>query len=514
MDAVIRNEGVGEGARRPVGRAERFGVAGLAAASALVTIAATWQGVGITADGALYMSAADSLASDRRLITYDGQRLTDFPPGYSVLLRVVMVVAGSVDDAARLVGVAAAALLVVLTWSIASRLGAGRGWALTAAAVVASSPAVAVVTRGALSEPPFAVAVLAIALLLARLGPGVRVPSWTMLAALVALTWAAVGFRYLGVGLVPGVALALVVLGGRSRASLMRSGASVMVAAGAPAIIVLANRLAAGRLGGPSFLARTRFANDFSKTFRTVAEWLSPALRLSVREGRLVGAVVVLVLVVGATRCARDGDRRPAALLALVGGAVVFLLASARIAWASPGTRMLMPFLGVGAAVGVLVAEQACGRLQGRTVARFAVYGVFVFALVSASVSTLRQTSSVARVGEWYTSDTWRDSPIIAAVDALPPDAIVFSSAPDAVWAQTRRVPTYISPRLVGIPGEVRRADVARFAAAACPGAYLAWVYYVRSYLARPNQLELVADLEVVARYPDGALYRVTRSDC
>jgi hypothetical protein len=519
----------------------------IAGVSVVLAHVSTRWGIAISPDSAAYLSAADHLARTGRLDTYDMVPLTDFPPGYPLLVRGAMPFAGSVDAAARVVAIVTAAVLPVLTWLLARRLGAGPWWSLAAAGVVTASPVLGMTVRSAWTEPTFAVVLLGLVLVLVS-APTDRPVSWCRLGVLVLLTWLAVLVRYVGIGLVAAVPVALLVLGhrrgaGANRTLWVRSGAFAVVAAAGVALLMLWNSARADTIGGPTFLPRSSVIADLEEVFAAFSSWVAPQVFFPRAGHVIVGVGVVTGLIACTVWLARVRRRRAVAVMpvavmsvavmSVAGVLLGFVVVSARVRWVLIDPRMLVPFLPLSAAVGAVVASTvttgsgatgpgatgsgATGRPRGRWRHRAAVAGVVTGVGIVVALTGARsviEASAAADRGLWFTHEDWRTSPLMAAVDELPPDTALVSSAADAVWAVTRRRPVFLSPPASGVPDAARRRDDERFTAVACAEGYLAWFVNGRPYLVPPDGLRARAELTTVAEFPDGTLYRLTGRDC
>jgi hypothetical protein len=73
---------------------------------------------------------------------------------------------------------------------------------------------------------------------------------------------------------------------------------------------------------------------------------------------------------------------------------------------------------------------------------------VVILALAAASISLADAAQSVARLQAdplGFASARWRNSKVIAAINALPPDTLLYSNSPTAIYILTDR-PAYIMP--------------------------------------------------------------------
>jgi hypothetical protein len=499
------------------------------AIAAIIAIIGTVNGVGISPDSTIYLSAADHLVSDGTLDTYSGQPLTAFPPGYPLLIAGLIGVGGSSDSAARVLCVIVAGLLPVPTFVALRRVCSRRGFVAAGVVFVAVMPTVTRTTIMAWTEPIFALVLLAIIALLVRLACEAGIPGRSAVLGLASLTSAAVLLRYVGLGVMPAVATALVIVFGLNRrvvriVGLYCAGASVI-----PALLIARNYWITGTIGGPQVDPRASLTTDVRSTFREIARWFLatervPSSLVTMAGLFTVAAIGVIAALAGKRRWPRNvaessaapatvsSTRLPLALMAMSGIMLTFILLSARRTWVSIDARMLMPLMAP-VVISALIGLDALCRESRRWVrtSRLATVPLAVVLLIGSNQTM--QLASAGSKGIGYNSEAWRSSELTSAVSKLGP-VVVFSSNPDGIWAQTRREPILLSPRKTGVGKDEPLEQLAAFAAAACDAAYLAWFKNSRDYLYTPAELSNQVTLEPTAFVADGVLYRVSGRSC
>jgi 4-amino-4-deoxy-L-arabinose transferase-like glycosyltransferase len=168
----------------------------------------------------------------------------------------------------------------------------------------------------------------------------------------------------------------------------------------------------------------------------------------------------------------------------------------------------------------VIVLFSGLGRLSpGRPIQAIKVAALAAIALVIAShaVRVASQTRDAYRDGVGYQAVSWKKSPIILAVDALPKDAEIFTNAPDALnyltGRRTNLIPT-VFERRTGIEDAANpySKQVAGLRSALQQGnAYVVFVDKLdwRFYLVAEDKLRSDAGLETVQSLSDGRIYAI-----
>ena len=384
---------------------------------------ATRWGPGTSPDSFGYLSAAVSLAEAGRVDTVTGEPLTQFPPGYPAVLRIVMLTGVSPLSAARLVGIVAAGLLVLVASVLARRTldSPIARCAVIATAVVA--PGLAQIHRMAWTEPLYSVVVLLVLVSLVDLEASGEPPTRTRLLGLAGLTSTAVLLRYAGVGLVPGIALALALLGRRRRPWAREVVVYVVAACVVPAVWFARNLAVSGDIGGPPLPPVESLFLDLRSLLETVGGGVLP----------VVDAGGWLSVVVG-------------------------LLLSARLSWVAIGSRMLAPLVVPTVLLAAIGVDRrgtiAADRRRSRRI-RLAATAVGVVVLAGWILDAVDTTAAAHRDGIGGRSEFWRRAALVADLASIPPDGVVVSNEPGPVWAVTGRP----AVGAIGTRGEIVMED-------------------------------------------------------
>jgi hypothetical protein len=447
--------------------------------AAVASLIVTRDGVGIDADSAAYLGAAQNLRDGHgvsvpftlftdELRPSDAARLqgavplTHFPPLYPAAVAAVPGV--DVEDAARLLGAALLGLNLALVTVLATRLVRNPVTRALAVALAAFGPTApeplaalpsrtALVTHGqAMSESLFVTAVLLT--LLAATSAAPRAWHLAVPAA------AAVATRYVGVAVVLVAAIAFALHRRR-----LRSGVGLAVIAMAPVVAV---EVAIGWIGGGASPRSLHWPNRAPTGLTDVVEgWLGLADRGPVL--RHVALAVVVVVVLAALVRTRD---RAAELVGacIVLYALVVAVTRATVDASTPlDARMFSPVQGpfyvlvigtIGAAAAPYVA-----RLRD---ARAAVLGFGIGLPLGLALSAVPDAWRTVADG---LPERRQPLHVVDAVDDLPPDALIATNVPTQVWEATRRGSILVPLRTVTVTGEPNRrfeAEVAELAAVVC----------------------------------------------
>lgn len=389
------------------------------------------RGAYASPDSAFYVGVARNLIDGAGWVAPPGSPpLAHFPPLFPMLLA----------GAGRLLGVDpldAAAVVNPLLFGVTAVVVAGVARARRASVPVGVAAAVAAVVgldllvygASALSEPLFTLLVLAALVVLAR---AVARRSDGLLGLAAALTGAACLTRYIGVALVIAGAGALWHLeSGRRR------WRAVAFAAGASFPLVIWVTFA-GRASRPLsvHLFDVRY---WSTGIGSLSRWvLPPFVPWPIRLVVLVGLVVAL------RRLPRTARADPLPLLAAAFGACYLaVLVGDRLVLDDTGrldARFLAPLHVVALVVLVPLIARAAGRARVGVLVLLALHGLQAVAWTVTGLTD----DGVDRRG--LSGRAWRDSPVMAAVAALPAGVPVYSNAADAVFLLLGRRTSSVPP--------------------------------------------------------------------
>ncbi|MGI8613954.1 MAG: hypothetical protein ACR2KL_08460 [Nocardioidaceae bacterium] len=421
------------------------------AASALVV--ATRQGPGISPDSVAYASTALNLAGNGHLTSFDGQRLSIFPPGLPLLLAGFDWIGVGVETSAVVLSVVSAVVVVLGTRCLARTAGLSPTLAALASLFVATNLGLVAVNAMLWSEPLFCAATAVALVALQRIHQR-RALTTGPLIVLTAAAGVAQLLRFTGVVLVPITGL-IVVVAFRSRgpaAALVRAaGAAALTALGAVVVATL-NVLSGNAAAGTR--SRTSFYNPLElleQLVQTVGGYLTddltpPTARI------VIGALLLVLLGAGLTLSLRGGWRRvldaPALLIVVfTAGYVGFLILSELVTVLNPIEKRLLAPAFAPLVVCVLLAVQTLSRHLAVASRARAVGGLASLVVVALlAVATGSWAVDAGRLGLRYNAVALRAAPWIEAVDVLPLGVPVISNDPYGVRWLTGREPVLPAP--------------------------------------------------------------------
>jgi hypothetical protein len=397
----------------------------------LAVLLAVRLGPDVQWDSAVYASAARSLATEGRLVDFNGHELTVFAPGLPVLLALTTRIGVSIQVATVLLDVVGVAAYVLLTYLVGSSVLRSRRSGLLCAGVVAASSSTLTIFVGLATEPLFMVLSMTALLLVVRVCQRGRL-GWWQLVSIGAIVSAATTVRFVGFTLIPVTCLG-VYLATRDRT---RTRCLALVAAAGAASVVGLLLVAARNVGlgsaplGPRNASGQSDGTIISDTLSVLGRWTALA------SGWF--AVLLGLVILGIARMARSRDAP-----ALVVGSFVAVywpclwLSELTTTITPVGVRMAAPAF---APMVIVVAYAVRGMPWGRWSTARVLGGAVLAASVSLSVlSGVGFAVVAARHGLDYNSVAERSSPLAAAVDDLPADAGVAAfDGPELYWTTGR----------------------------------------------------------------------------
>jgi hypothetical protein len=464
------------------------------AAAGIALLLAWWGtrwGAGTSPDSNRYLSAAVSLAESWRIDSFTGTPLTQFPPGYPVVVRLAMLPGLSWQTASRVICILAAGGIVLAAAAVSRRVVRSPVLRAAVIAIAVVAPALTTINRMAWTEPLFIIAMLALAAVLIDIDRSNTAPTRRALLTLTALTSAAFLLRYAGLGLVLGVAISLALIGHRRHRWLGGVVSYVATSAIVPALWFARNLVVAGDIGGPPLPPRGSLWSDLGLVLETFGRGLLPTLSPSDTTSTVFGALGAGMIVAVSSAAARQSQTREIMILASLSGFLLLqLVLTARTTWVAIGNRMLSPLL----IPAVLIVAIALDRwMQRGTVAdrihdptgepgnepavaragharhRRVVGGVAgalaILLLAGWTVKSLRDTATAHDTGVGTAGAFWRKPRLADDLATIPPDAAVVSNEAGAVWNISGRFPVFA---LFDRERSLTEQDV-------CAGAYMVW---------------------------------------
>jgi hypothetical protein len=303
----------------------------------------------------------------------------------------------------------------------------------------------------ALSEPGFLFFSLAGLFLAVVYACSLRPAVLAMAAGALGLAWLS---RYAGAVGVAAAAVLLLVRGGRWRDRFFRAGALVAVAS-LPMAGWMIRNVTAGATATSRNLAWHPGLGEFLQGAGvTVANWIAPRWLLHIPDRwtcvlLIPVAVGLFWSVVRAARAkvrARPGLGGRRATMCLILGLVVaaygptLVVARAAFDRGIPfNERILSPWLLLGLLLGSLEAYSLWEMTRrSRVVAAGALLGCCGLLMVR-TWNAVDESVALSASGQGYHRTGWRASPTVRALEDLPPGALIYSNAPDAIYLLTGR---------------------------------------------------------------------------
>lgn len=433
--------------------------------SVIATLLTTRWGIGIRPDSASYLDAARNLLAGHGLTVSfqspDPIPLLWFAPAYSVLLALASSIFGDPLHAGFWLQTVFLVGSIFLTGQAVYRCTGGSTAATIAgAALMASAPDILFYHAFILTEPAFIFFALLSWLLLDRyLETNSR--RSLILAALMTLT--AFMFRYSGAGLVGASGLAILLF---SRQRIIRRVLDGLLFG---AISVLPVLVWMRWIAMQSTIGGGRVVIFHPITLRklglgafTISRWVLPedmmrrATDMRDPIAALAAALIVTLIALTTIRVIRyyklmslaalrrvASKAHPlAALLTLFAvGYLAFLIFSISFidAYTYLEKRQLLPVHLAAIIVGTYVTYETVQRLpQGNRLRRGLMAGIAVLLFSYVAQGTL-QAVSFYNDGVEFTDATWRQSALIAFINEQPPETLIYTNNPEAVYLITGR---------------------------------------------------------------------------
>jgi hypothetical protein len=482
-------------------------------AAALVLLATSRHGAGLSAESADYIAAARSVMAGRGYRSYDGTAYTAGPLLYPTLLAAASCAFG-IDAPAAARGLNAVVMggLVCTAGVLFSRHLRSMWLILMATTAIAFSPVLLGAAAMVWPEPLFVLLVLLFVLATQRFLRRPRAATCGAMALLAALCLLQ-GHAATAVVIV-GVVATAVAKTSRHRRRIY-SLAFLAVACGPAAVWLLRlcwlTSSTAGRLPITSWDA---FVWNRDIVVDLVTAWVVPASLPLLPRRTLVGAAVCATLGglwFGQHRMPSDRDDSrarlwPPILWLLVHAAALFVFRPS-VAWAKPiqETDLGAPYVLL--VLFSFASIEYLGRLRAsvtgrQRLARLATAGVCGLWLLYPVITVARGVrTNVTHGVDRYRNARWRNSPLVAELRRSERTDPIYSNAAEALYLLAD-LPAHLTPS--------QSRKLTSLAADAPEGARLVWFHGVaRRELWDLEDLTTVSCLEPVERFRDGTIYAV-----
>lgn len=424
--------------------------------SALVWVATSRYGPGLSTDGARYLSSAESIAAGRGLIDYLGLPLVNWPPLYSLILAGLITLTGlDVLVLAQWVNILTFGAIIYVGGIFFQRsLPGNEVFAVIASLILATSLPLIEISANAASDPLFLLCVL---LFMLTAQTYMRERSQAAWGQMVVWAIAACFLRYAGLALVlSGAVIVLWTWRANWRQALVRAAVFGLVAGSPLATWALFHNLpASGTLLGTHRAALG--VTNFEAMFEKIAGWFIPGSLVSGWLAVILFAAIAVGLLAASNRKRRaawfakmQGSQLfPALAFAAVYGAMLVVAISTsehRFEGSQRIHAVLLPAFLV--LVGSVLADlpprlpAKVGRVPLRSLllAAFALWLVIPLFRAQAYVRASRAEGDVSFYNI-YNTRTLREADIVAEIQAMEfgEEEKVYSNNEAAAWFFLRR---------------------------------------------------------------------------
>jgi len=473
-------------------------------------LAATPAGIATTSDSAMYVSAARSLSRGEGLLTCYGTPFVRFPPLYPLLLAIPI---ADPLTLARWLNALTFGLIVFTSGELFFRSTRSALWTILGAASVLSSWALLISSIYLLTEPLFALLVVAAVLVLPTFLREKSPRSLLILSALAALTplQRYAGFSVIAAG---GVAILLLM---RATPLVRRLGYAITfgILSSIPlGLWLVRNLLVSGSVAGGRGEPRT----DLSDFGNVVIKWFFPDSNAGIL---VIIGVLAITAIIFAIILRRDGKITldalekivplPSGIFLIV--ITISLLISSQIIYVTLDNRMFAPIFPL--LMGVLMTLAAnLGRwldqkFQNRAgtwlIAGLVAAWLLIFPAqkIAREIQLLSQSDAIG-----FTAADLRESEQVKWLVANPTDEPIFSNWPFPICLNADQY-----AQLVPATGQVERAIQTLETANQSSLIFVAFETSDSRYAMTYNVEELAAAFEIhpILEAENGAIYRLTR---
>jgi 4-amino-4-deoxy-L-arabinose transferase-like glycosyltransferase len=482
----------------------------------------TGQGPGVSPDSTIYIEAARSLLSGNGLFVH-GKAMTHYPPGYPLLIAGVdLLHPGEVLDAVRfLAAYFFGANLVLL--GLASYICTRRSLVATGCAILLflSSAQIISVHSMAWTEAPFITFSMASFLLFSH---HVSRPRRYLLALTGLMSGIAAATRYVGVVLVPSIAVAFFLLDKRPVKFILRDIVSFAGVASLPlGLWFIRNILSGQSVTNREFAFHPVGLDHFMSLISTIHSFILP-ISMSNRSMAINFAVAVPLLIVGAAIYCRTCRRHKSlasagnalSVLCIVYSATYVAFISVSISFFDAHTpinsRILLPAILALVIAGIALAWSLSEIFKRRWI-------WYAFVIVSLFSVGINANPAVARAvdihknGIGYTSRYWSRSDIVSILSDVQDSRTIFSNGTDAILFLTGKDSVMIPAKVSAVTRKEHDnyVDELNQMIQNCIEGKAIVEYFKgitwRWYLPSIDEVEATGDLPVLRITPDFVIY-------
>lgn len=487
-----------------------------------VLLSTSRYGAGLSPDSIGYIGTARNLITGAGFISYDGNPTVVWPPLYPALLALVGGIFGT--DPLLLANVVNAIIfgLIVYVGGVLTfkHLSSFPALALVGTfAILVSSPLFAV-SAMALSEPLLILFVLLSLVFADSYLSKKDTISLILLSSSVALSSLT---RYIGVTLILWGALIIVIFHRDSlKSRIAHLSLFTLISALPVGIWLIRNYTISSTLFGPRASSAYTLSQNLTFVLNSLLYWYIPG---RIADHRLilmfvsaaVGIFAVLSLK-GSWQSVKVSLRQISPTILLAIDYTAFLvISSTTTAYDQIGDRLLSPVF-VPLTLLLLILAQAIvepyrRHFSKKVVNSFLIIGIAIW-LVYPIRATILKAVNLTQSGQGYSNKAWRDSETIQYLlqhRTLESECTFYTNGPDAAYIlahfAAKMSPGYNSPETVNGISRLRGSWPEE--SKAC----LVWFDRIdrRKYLFTIDELQTVANINLIARLDDGAIYSITR---
>ncbi len=421
------------------------------AGSALVWLATSTYGPGLSTDGARYLSTAESIAAGRGIIDYLGLPLVNWPPLYPIIIAGLNLLTGlDVFVIGQIINILAFGAIIFLGGVFFERSMPGNWtFAVLTSSVLATSLPILEVSANIASDPLFMVAVLAFLLVAQDYIKSPARAGWFILAFIAVISCF---LRYAGLALVfSGAAIVFF-----SWKKLLSRAFIEAICFGALAVFpIIAWAYFHNLPATGSFLGAHRPSEPvglFVVAVEKIIGWFIPESILGLVPALVIGALIVIFLLVRSKKFRWQAWTQRMQASSILPTGLFFLVYFAMLVFAIsysehrvPGSQrihaVILPALLVLATVTVQeFGPKIKANWRNVLLAGFGLWLLFPIYRVATYVSSSMQSGDVSFYN-LYNTRTLRESDIVAELQKteFDPDEKIYSNNEGAAWFYLRR---------------------------------------------------------------------------
>lgn len=429
---------------------ERFALLAPGILGAIVIVWATTRGAGVWIDSATYVCAARTLIDHGSIETGCSENgmlrpMTHFPPVYPLMLATPSLIGLEPMRAARWINVVCMAINLTLIGLLLYAVTTNLFLAVLGELLFFSSFAVVRAHLFTSSDAPFTVFLIIFIFAAWRC---MEQGGWRWIAVAAGAAAAACLTRYEGVPLLFTGAVALAWYGNRPVWERIRGTALFLFIATTPFVAwMIRNHVEAGSIAHRHLAWHPPGVANFDLAAEIVASWVLPFVSLAAQ--RLIGFPLLLA---GIAVAALVAYRNPkpvlwlsAILILSICGFVLLARSMADIQIKFNG-RILLPVFVTGIVFAFAGIHLATQKQRFSNTWRRVGIGASLLLVIGNTAAVVPPLLESHERGLGYRA--WSDSPLIARVRALPPDTIIYSDVPEAIYLLTGKFPLLL-PRAI-----------------------------------------------------------------